>query len=446
MSQLKWPMIVLLGVLAGCSDDDDDDDDDPDPSQVRVINLVDGSPTLRFELDSIQLGDVSYGQASSLTDVENETYDLTVSYFDADGDDEIEIIEEEEVRVRLEDELTLIVTGALESPVLTELELPLVDLDDTGTAELLYFHGASSRSAVDIYLSSDPDSTSINGISPIALNVGESTDLTPADGGSYRLLVTESGSSELIFDSGEFDINAETRRLFMTTNYFGPGGDLRMVRINQESASNFIDEGFPTALRIANMIPDEAEVDILFNGEEVAADLEFGRFSDYIELDPSLVDIEITLPDQPLAVLYDDDRQLISGEFRTLVVTGLSASNQVTGRFFLDEQRRIETAARLSIVNASPGTGNLDAYLLLPGQSVEDIDPVFTNLTLLTNGTDLVEGRTYDLVFTRAEEETIVLGPERLTLINGGIYTVVISDADGGGTPSDIVLTGDFAR
>jgi hypothetical protein len=442
---LHFMMTLLLLLNLGCSDSDNDDDETPESAQVRAINLVTGSPALQVTLDSVILGNVSYAQSTGLGEMAGNTYEITVSYLDADGDDRLEIIEEEGITFANEREVTLIVTGSLESARLTVIEHELAeDIPDDST-EIHFFHGSTSEESIALYLSDTPDVDSINGISPKLLQPEEPTELSTVPSGSYRLFITRESEEEVIYDSGEFDLASGTRRLLFSGDYFGPGGALRMVRVNNSSSSNFVDEKFPSAIRVANMIADSELADVRLNGDAVFTDLAFGRISDYIEVPAELIDLTMTLPDQPLAELWADDRQLIAGEHRTLIVAGSSALDEVQGRFLLDEQRRIESGAQINIVNASPGAGNLDVYFLIPGQQLEDVGPIFTNFTLLTNGSGLLEGRTYDLVFTRAEEDTVVLGPERVTLVNSGIYTIIVTDADGGGTPADIVLGGDFS-
>jgi hypothetical protein len=144
------------------------------------------------------------------------------------------------------------------------------------------------------------------------------------------------------------------------------------------------------------------------------------------------------------AVLLQSNAQLIPGEFRTLVVAGSQVSDDVRGRLVSDPRRRIAGQAQLRVVHGSPSVGNVDFYLLSPEQPVSDALPEFNELTLLTNGALSVEPAPYDLVFTVAGEETILVGPERVTLDETGLYTVILFDASGGGTPAQLLLTDDF--
>jgi hypothetical protein len=147
-------------------------------------------------------------------------------------------------------------------------------------------------------------------------------------------------------------------------------------------------------------------------------------------------------------VLHENNRTLVSGDSRTLVVTGASVTGEVQGRFLFDNRRPVESVAQVRVINAAPDSGNLDVYIISPDQLVTDafVVPRLSNFTLLTNGLLMLEGGEYDVVFTAVGDETILVGPERVAITNGGIYSIIVSDADGGGAPGEIVLADDFVQ
>lgn len=417
----------------------------PDPGQVRIVNLVPTSPALQTSLTGTQVANVSYGQASPLTSEAANTYDLLVHYLDPTLGNTVTVLENSSFAVTSDKESTVFLTGSLESATATVVTNDKTGDIVSGNTEIQFFNGNSKVGAVDVYLSDDATSTSINGITPISLDVNAWSDLTTIASGDHRILVTAAGDPTVIYDSGKVTLASQTRRMFAVTDYFGPGGNIRTVEINTRSSSTLVDEQFPTAVRVANMIADLSSVDIVRDGAVMVSGLQFGKLSDYVEFDPGQNDFQVTLAGDPSSVIYDNTRQTVPGERRTLVITGTGTTSNVQGRFVLDDARRIETGAQVRVINASPGAGNLDAYFLVPGQALTDATATFSNFTLLTNGATLLEGRQFDVVFTRAGEDTVVLGPERVTLANSGIYSIFIRDATGGGTPSEIVLADDFA-
>jgi hypothetical protein len=51
----------------------------------------------------------------------------------------------------------------------------------------------------------------------------------------------------------------------------------------------------------------------------------------------------------------------------------------------------------------------------------------------------------YDVVVTPTGSRTPAIGPARITVGNGGVYTIAARDAAGGGAPLGVILLDDFA-
>ena len=85
-------------------------------------------------------------------------------------------------------------------------------------------------------------------------------------------------------------------------------------------------------------------------------------------------------------------------------------------------------------------------YFLVPGQPLSDLPPVFSGLSFLVSGAMGSTPGTYDVEVTPTGEETVSSGPERIALAGGGSYTVILTDAPGGGLPSQIIFTDNLAN
>lgn len=414
------------------------------------MNLIPDSPSLRGTLSGAQVATVSYGQASpEMSYKASSGYDLLVSYTDQSVGSSVTVAENNSFNVSSNKVYTVIATGALNSAKLSVISNDKIGDIVSGNTEVQFFNGNNVEGALDIYLSDNAASNSINGISPITLNVDANSALTTVASGDYRILITKQGDPNIIYDSGKVTLSSQTRRLFAVDDYFGPGGDIRVMEVNSQNSSTLPNEQFPTAVRIANMIPDVTSVDVLRDGVVMASGVPFGSVSTYTNFTPCQCDFQVTMPGDPTTVLYDNIRQTVAGESRTLVLAGNSATASVSGRFVLDDPRRIATGAKMRVVNASAGAGNLDVYFLVPGQDLttafNNNEQAFSSFTLLTNGTTLLQARDYDVVFTRAGTNTIEVGPDRVTVANSGIYSIFVKDATGGGTPSSVTLADDFA-
>ena len=423
----------------------------PDPGQVRVMNLIPTSPALQASLDGTQLSTVSYGQASPMSmEAAKSAYTMLVSYTDPSVGNSVTVAQNTSFKVDSNKAYTVVATGTLKDATLTVIQNDKIGNIVSGNTEVQFFNGKTAEGAVDIYLSSTPDSNSINGISPISLDTNSASSLQTVPSGDYRILVTKKGDSTVIYDSGKVTLTSQTRRLYAVADYFGPGGDIRVMEVNSQSSSTLVNEKFPSALRVANEIADINSVDILRDGNVMVSGLKFGSVSSYTDFTPCQCDFQVTMPGDPSTVLFDNKRQTVAGESRTLVLTGSALASKVDGRFILDDPRRIATGAQMRVVNASPGAGDLDAYFLIPGEDIatafNNDEAVFKDFTLLTNGATLLQGRQYDVVFTKAGTDTIVVGPDRVDLADSGIYSIIVRDAAGGGTPSDVTLADDFTK
>lgn len=444
---MKWAfsaLVILLSLfLNACSSDDDLNRRFLESSQVRFVNLVPSSPTLTYDLNGTLFATVSYAQSSGLRSVSEGDFATELSHFDASGAIEVVIDTEQSLSIVANREYSVMVTGSLTAPSFTVIDADEVSEIAAGSTEIHFFNGSSLSTGVDVYLSENLASTSINGLSPISLAVNAVSSITTVDSGERRLLVTASGDDTIIYDGGVFNLAAETRRLLAVADSFGVGGGIRMIRISTASASGFVDERLPTGFRVANMIADVAAVDVNLDDVLAFENLAFGTLSAYEELDTSEHKFTSTLVDQPAMVLQEEQRGLIAGESRTLVLAGISATGDVQGRFLTDSRRPIETEAQLRIVNAAVDAGNLDVYITAAEALVSSSTPALSDFTLLTNGVLFLEGGEYDISFTEPNTSSVLVGPNRITISNGGIYSLFVIDAEGGGVPGDVVFVDD---
>lgn len=456
---------LLLGaccaLLAACGGGSGGDDRAPAASAgVRVFNAIPDSPALRAEIDGELLANVSFGQASPLSAISRGAHQFEVFYTLPDGSQE-EVMETLRISAASGRDVSLILSGPMEAPSAIVLDARQTTLTSP-RAELHLAHAATGHERLDFHVTAaDAELTASTPL--VTLDFGEGSDVSMLDGGEFRLRVTPEGDDEVLFDSGPFELAPLTRRLLVAVDYFGPGEqDMRVVRVSPNAAATFVDEQLPAAVRLVNLVYDLPAVDAYLADEPAQAApaaalaaapaaapdypaVPFGADSGFREYPAGAREVAVTMEADASAVLLSASAQLVPGEYRTLVVTGSQVFQNVRGRLVADGQRRVATQAALRVVHGAPSAGEVDFYLLAPEQPVADGTPDFRDLTLLTNGLVEVEPGQYDLTFTRADEETVLVGPERVRLEEGGVYTVFLFDASGGGTPTQLLLADDFA-
>ncbi len=91
----------------------------------------------------------------------------------------------------------------------------------------------------------------------------------------------------------------------------------------------------------------------------------------------------------------------------------------------------------------------MDIYLTA-AEDISDADPVVADVPfdvegLVSTGSLQVTPGEYYATVTAAGTKTAAIGPVLFNLEGGGIYTVIAVDADGGGTPPQVILLDDLA-
>lgn len=90
---------------------------------------------------------------------------------------------------------------------------------------------------------------------------------------------------------------------------------------------------------------------------------------------------------------------------------------------------------KLRIVNASPDFGNLDAYAVAPGSSIQSATPTISNLPFESASAyqGLAAG-TYQVYFTLAGQKNVIVNSGTLNFTAGQIRTIVLLDSASGYT------------
>jgi len=439
---LRLTCLAALAIAAGCSGDGNNFVLPP-AGKVRVVSAITDAPALTARVTSFNLGIVSFAQATRLVDLTEGNYGLDMLYVAPDGTT-VTVLNNRPLSVDAADQVTVVLLGTLAAPTVSTIRLPVPDIA-AGKSEVHFVNGAMGSGALDVYLTEA--SVDIGGVGPtLTVNAGAATSLSTIDAGaSYRLRLTAAGDPGVVYDSGSFAIESGARRMFLITDYFGPGGaGLRAVRIDSASASTFANEVLPAALRIAHFVTDEPAVDVYVDDVQTVADVAEGTLTDSLTLAPGNRAVSLTPAGEPGTVVHHADLLLGTGQARTLVVAGADGDGSVTSRAVSDTVRRIAEQAQLRVVHASPAAGRVDMHIVAPGASVTLGQATFNSLALQISGDVALEPGSYDVVFTGTGTTDIVAGPEPIVVDAEGIYSLFLADQVGGGLPGRIVLADDF--
>jgi len=410
--------------------------------KMRVINSIVDSPPLNVKLGAVSQGTVSFAQSTRLLAEGATDYQLTVQYT-TPGGTTMTVVDNRPLTIVQNHEHTIVLFGTIAAVSVVVLD------DDTpsvgaGESEVRFLQGASAGS-FDFYLTAA--GVDITTVGPTAtVNAGAASDLaTVPSGGNQRLRVTAAGSKTVLYDSGAFTLANQARRMFLLSDYFGPGGNgVRAVMIDDASASTFLAEALPAALAIANEVVDLPALDGYLNGiggTPDFADVALDSISAVQVIPPGNKNVAVTAAGDAAHVVVPSAAVMLgTGETQTLVVAGVDGSAAVSARAVSTPVRPVAGLAQVRVVHASPATPAVDFYAVATGAMPEAGKAQLALLVLQSSGLILLDPGTYDLYFTTAGTVVVLAGPQPITVAGGDIVSVFLADQIGGGTPARIVI------
>jgi hypothetical protein len=345
----------------------------------------------------------------------------------------------------------------LQPVVLTAPEATL----GAGQARLRVAHFAPTAPMVDIYLTA-----------PSADLAGEAPDLTlmfpdsPAPfevpAGDYQVRIAIAGSdpvadpTQLVYDSGTITVADGADLIVAAVDSTLPGGAaVSLLVADGGTVSEIIDADTPASVRVVHASPDAPDVDILLDDAASGiAGLPFGDFTDpSAELPAGSYNVKVVETTTVAPAVIDADLDLVAGTAYSVYAVGFLAdlgsadpdALPIEPLVLVDDNRSVALEARLRIVHASPTAQDVDIYLVAPGADIAAIDPTLPDVPYLEDrGYLSVAPGAYDVIVTAAGDKLPAIGPAPVTLDDGGVYTVVAIDADGGGAPLGVILMDDF--
>lgn len=317
-----------------------------------------------------------------------------------------------------------------------------------GSVRLQVVHAAPAAPRVSVYVTA-PNANLAASAPAGTFSFRESFGPATVPAGEYQIRVTPAGTpGTVVFDSGPVRLDAGADLLIAAVpNTTRGASPITLLATTPGGARlELLDRASTAALRVIHASPDAPAVSVIANdnfAQPLVPSLAFPAFTGFVDVPPATYNVKVTPAGNPGVIAINANLPLAAGaEYSVFAVGRLAAIEPLVLR---DDRRRVATQAKVRILHASPTAGPVDLYVLAPGAALATATPAFTNVPFKadTGYVSLAAG-SYDVVVTPTGSRTAAIGPARITVANGGIYTIAARDAAGGGTPLGVILLDDF--
>ena len=137
---------------------------------------------------------------------------------------------------------------------------------------------------------------------------------------------------------------------------------------------------------------------------------------------------------------------LAAGVYYDAIAVGSVAGMNLGLLTAADDRRRLATAAKLRVIHGSPGTADVDLYVVDSATTdITDVAPFAEDIPYLFNSGYLEVGEgSYNVYITPADSKVIAIAAEGITLDAAGIYTAIARDPVAPGVEPGLILLDDF--
>jgi hypothetical protein len=316
-----------------------------------------------------------------------------------------------------------------------------------GQVRLRLAHAAPLAPKVDVYLTAP--GAALAASAPVgSFAFGEDLGPVEVPAGEYQARVTLAGNpSVVVFDTGKIALGAGSDLLLAAVENTATGAaPISLVVQGATGTSEILDAATPADLRVVHASPDAPAVDVVVNGDfanPLVKNLSFPNFTPFVSVPPATYNVKVTDTATQGVVPIDADLALAAGKRYSVLAVGTLATLQPL--VLTDDPRPIATQAKVRIVHASPTASNVDIYVTAPDASIASATPTLTNVAFKANtGFLALAAGSYDVTVTPTGTKTAAIGPAKITVTNGGVYTAIARDAPGGGVPLGLILLDDF--
>lgn len=306
-------------------------------------------------------------------------------------------------------------------------------------------HAFPGLGALDVYV--EPEGTVISSATPRGSVSYEGSLTFEFPAGAYKIWLTTAGDpNDVVFESLEQNPQEGLDDTLVISDP-GEQGTLDIVlSVIGNNSISLGQVGQVAELRAVNVVEDRLARDVYLDettGTPLFESLPFGEFSVYEELQVNFRTLITTPIDNPGTEEASNTFFAGPGQRYVSMIAG-DTTDGIRQVLIAEDKRSISGQATLRIFNGAGTFFVLHVFVVEPGTDITDRPP---NLEIgspfATSRIPLVPGD-YEFWVRDPIAASIVAGPVDLSMIDGGVYGILLADGVGGGTV-EIIFFDDFA-
>jgi hypothetical protein len=363
LSFLRPGILAIVVLLASCGSSDNE----VTAYYVRAVHaLVDG-PLIQMNVSELPLHSaVDYLKATRMaipvskggsTDIAT----IEIKAFTPAGESIIiETIPDYEFSGNVE--YTVITAGTLANPTTFITSNPRRVKPVTG-GYLEFIHASLDLGPLDIFLT-DPGVDLIGITAYTTLSFGESSGSLGITPGEYQIRVTNSGTTDVVFDSGTANLSGDAeRQMILVDNASNSSASLTMIRTLGQDSAVTGDATYGGRVRGLNINAVEGPLDILAGPAQtpIALALDYGSLDDFVVLEGGDLNFLVTPAADVSTSLLEFEGSVEAGKEYTFV-TGSSPDGMI-GVLGSDDRRSVSTESRIRAIHGIYTSEILNVYL-----------------------------------------------------------------------------------
>ena len=400
---------------------------------ISALNAIPGSPILTFLIEERTLGVAGYKGSVARQSFDDLSYNFNFD-FRFLGDIETTRIATHFTDMVADTDYTLVLTGSVAAPVVTQWERPEREWMDTETVfEVAFAHLSPGLGDVDVYLApigTDP----VLGEERAKPSFGDRVPEIDLESAEYEVTITaRDDPATILYKSANVIFSARVSYLIGIFDADAAiTGNISVRLITRTgSSSELPDPGFLPTLRTVHAAFGTENIDI-YRDEDFTApvfsNLGFGETTGDLPVPAETVAYTYTAVGNPGAIIDEKPQVTLAGQRSSTILAGMQGTN--LRRIFLAGNRRsLVTHAKLRVIHAAANFDTLDFYFVETGTDITDLSPTIGGLSFPT-GTDFSAqlANNYDVILTLPDEKTLLAPPMRIDLVNGDVVEALIMD------------------